>query len=92
MADPAKMKICYAIEKSNKPGGKDFWHRIGVAFVNSDGSLNVRLVAFPVGGEMQIRDYVPREGGRPASPTGSPSGSPPTGSSETPPTEDNIPF
>lgn len=86
MSEAPKMKICYVIEKSGK--GRDFWHRIGVAFVNSDGSLNVKLQALPVSGEMQIRDYVPREGGRPASP----SGSPPAGASETPPTEDNIPF
>lgn len=51
MADPAKMKICYVVEKS-KDGGRSFWHRIGVAFVNSDGSLNVKLQALPIGGEM----------------------------------------
>jgi hypothetical protein len=35
--------------------------RVGAAFVNRDGSLNVRLDAMPVNGELQIRDYQPRE-------------------------------
>jgi hypothetical protein len=56
--DHSKMKIVYVITPRN---GKQYWNRIGVAFVNSDGSLNVRLEAVPVSGEMQIRDYVPRE-------------------------------
>jgi hypothetical protein len=56
--DHSKMKIVYVITPRN---GKQYWNRIGVAFVNSDGSLNVRLEAVPVSGEMQIRDYVPRD-------------------------------
>jgi hypothetical protein len=56
--EQSKMKIVYVISQRN---GKSYWNRIGVAFVNSDGSLNVRLEAVPVSGEMQIRDYVPRD-------------------------------
>jgi hypothetical protein len=56
--DTSKMKIVYVITER---GGRSFWNRVGVAFVNSDGSLNVRLEALPVTGELQIRDYVPRE-------------------------------
>lgn len=56
----AKMKIVYVISQRN---GKSYWNRIGVAFVNSDGSLNVKLEAVPVSGELQIRDYVGREDG-----------------------------
>ena len=33
----------------------------GVWEFNSDGSMNVKLEAIPVSGEMQIRDNVPRE-------------------------------
>jgi hypothetical protein len=54
----SKMKIAYVITERN---GKSYWNRIGVAFVNQDGSLNVKLEAVPVGGDLQIRDYVPRE-------------------------------
>ncbi len=52
------MKIVYVITDRNQ---RKYWNRIGVAFVNSDGSMNVKLEAIPVSGEMQIRDYVPRE-------------------------------
>lgn len=37
------------------------FNRVGIAFVNSDGSLNVKLEAIPINGELHIRDYVPRE-------------------------------
>ena len=63
--DPAKMKIVYAItSREPKPGSvsntpRKFWHRVGVAFVNRDGSLSVKLEALPVSGELHIRDYVP---------------------------------
>lgn len=53
------MKIVYVITKR---GDRTYWNRIGVAFVNRDGSINVRLEAFPVNGECQIRDYVQPEG------------------------------
>ncbi len=53
--DNRKLKICYVITvRGNKP----YWNRCGVAFVNNDGSINVKLDSLPVGGEFQIRDYV----------------------------------
>ena len=58
--DSSKMKIVYVITDRNQ---RKYWNRVGVAFVNSDGSINVKLEAIPVSGEMQIRDYVPREEG-----------------------------
>jgi hypothetical protein len=54
------MKVVYVITRRND---RDHWTRIGVAFVNSDGSINVKLEAVPVNGEMHIRDYVAREDG-----------------------------
>ena len=56
--DPSKMKIVYVISERNS---RKFWNRIGVAFVNPDGSLNVKLEAIPVSGEMHVRDYLPRD-------------------------------
>ncbi len=56
--DNGKMKIAYVISSRN---GKKFWNRVGVAFVNADGSINVKLEAVPVTGEIQIRDYVARD-------------------------------
>ena len=58
--ESSKMKIAYVITER---GGKNFWNRVGVAFTNSDGSINIKLEAIPVNGELQIRDYVPREDG-----------------------------
>jgi hypothetical protein len=54
------MKIVYVISERNS---KNYWNRIGVAFVNKDGSINVKLDAVPVSGELQIRDYVAKEDG-----------------------------
>lgn len=58
MASSRNSKVVYNITERD---GRLFWNRIGVAFVNSDGSLNVKLEAFPVNGELHIRDYVSRE-------------------------------
>ena len=60
MLENNKVKIAYTVVERNKDGRK-FWVRVGAAFVNRDGSLNVRLDAMPVNGELQIRDYQPRE-------------------------------
>ena len=56
--DNSKLKMVYVITER---AGKSYWNRIGIAFVNNDGSINVKLDAMPVKGELQIRDYVPRE-------------------------------
>jgi hypothetical protein len=42
----------FVIEKN---GAKSFWHRYGIAFVNRDGSLNLKLDLFP-GVQLQVRD------------------------------------
>ena len=65
--DASKVKIAYT---TNERNGRTFWNRIGVAFVNKDGSINVRLESLPVSGEMHIRDLVPREAS--TGPTGMP--------------------
>ena len=56
--ETTKYKVAYVITERND---KSYWTRIGVAFINKDGSLNVKLDALPIGGTMQIRDYEPRE-------------------------------
>ena len=52
------MKVAYSITERN---GKSYWNRIGVAFTNRDGSINVKLEAVPVSGQLQIREYEPRD-------------------------------
>jgi hypothetical protein len=45
--------------------GKTWWPRIGVAFVNSDGSIAILLDALPLGtNRLQVREM--RDDGRPA--------------------------
>jgi hypothetical protein len=56
--EQSKFKVAYVITERND---KTYWNRIGVAFTNKDGSINVKLDALPTGGTLQIRDYEPRE-------------------------------
>ena len=37
--------------------GKSYWTRVGVGFVNRDGSLTLRLDAIPVNGTLQVREW-----------------------------------
>jgi hypothetical protein len=37
--------------------GKSFWTRVGVGFVNRDGSLTLRLDAIPMSGTLQVREW-----------------------------------
>ena len=49
------------------PDRKNLWIQIGLAFVNRDGSLNVRLNAFPANAQLHIRD-LRRAAGEPGEP------------------------
>ncbi|MFW9873891.1 MAG: hypothetical protein ACFFG0_12355 [Candidatus Thorarchaeota archaeon] len=40
------------IDSNDKP----IWLKIGVAFVNKDGSINIKLNALPLDGMLQVRD------------------------------------
>jgi hypothetical protein len=46
------LRQVYTITERN---GKNYWVRIGAAFVNRDGSETLLLDALPVNGRMQIR-------------------------------------
>jgi hypothetical protein len=47
---------------TNAPGSR--WVRVGVAFPNRDGSLNVLLDAIPLSGRLQIRDRAEPQNGK----------------------------
>ncbi len=49
-------------------GGKSYWTRVGFGFVNSDGSLTLRLEAIPVNGQLQVRDHEPYDARRRSQP------------------------
>lgn len=53
-------KVVYTIVDRPRDG-KKFWLRIGAAFENRDGSMNVLLDAMPTNGQLQIREYRPFE-------------------------------
>jgi Ni2+-binding GTPase involved in maturation of urease and hydrogenase len=53
----ADHKVVYVINESN---GKKFWNKCGQAYVNADGSINVRLDLLP-NAQLQIRDAKPQE-------------------------------
>jgi hypothetical protein len=57
--DQSKMKAVYTIVERGE--GKSYWTRIGVAFENRDGSYNLKLDALPVNGQLQMREYEPKE-------------------------------
>ncbi|WP_394836252.1 hypothetical protein LVJ94_05000 [Pendulispora rubella] len=54
----SNMKVAYTVSERQ---GRSFWTRVGVAFTNRDGSINIRLDAVPVSGNLQLRDYTPRD-------------------------------
>ncbi len=60
MSGQETMKIVYTVVERSP--GKAFWTRVGVGFVNRDGSLNLRLDAMPVNGTLQVRDWEERDG------------------------------
>jgi hypothetical protein len=44
-------------------GERTYWTKVGVAYTNRDGSLNVQLDALPVSGRLQIRSEEKSEQG-----------------------------
>ncbi len=44
--------------------GKSYWTRVGFGSVNSDGSINLKLEAIPINGQLQVRDHEPYDARR----------------------------
>ena len=57
--DTKQMKVVYTI--IDRPGDRAIWLRVGTAWVNRDGSYNIKLDALPMNGTLQVRDYAPRD-------------------------------
>lgn len=55
------MKEVFTVIENNNKEGKALWIRVGVAFVNKDGSLNVKLNCLPLNGSLHIRDRKEKE-------------------------------
>lgn len=58
MEPSSKMKVVYTIVERGE--NRSYWTRVGVGFVNRDGSLNLRLEALPINGTLQVRDWEPK--------------------------------
>jgi hypothetical protein len=57
--EATKMKVLWMITER---GDRSFWTRIGVGYVNRDGSINLSLEALPIGSsKLQLRDYTARD-------------------------------
>ncbi len=53
------MMEVFTIQKTkgkNGQEGKDYWTKVGNAFTNKDGSMNVYLTALPLDGKLQLRE------------------------------------
>ena len=49
------MKTVWTIVE--RGAGRSYWTKVGVGFVNRDGSLTLRLDAVPINGSLQVRDW-----------------------------------
>ncbi len=61
-AQASKMKMVYTVV--NRGEGKSFWTRVGIGFVNQDGSWNLKLDAIPTNGTLQVREWEARDAER----------------------------
>jgi hypothetical protein len=59
----SNMKAVYSLVEraTNGSGTKTYWTRVGVGFVNRDGSITLRLDAIPINGQLQVREWEPYE-------------------------------
>jgi hypothetical protein len=55
------MKVVWTVVERGQANGltKSYWSRIGVGFVNRDGSLTLRLDSIPLNGNLQVREWEP---------------------------------
>lgn len=59
----------FAVADGKGADGKSRWTRIGRAFDNQDGSINLLLNAFPIGTDrLQVREEREEERGAPSAP------------------------
>jgi hypothetical protein len=66
-SNSSKPLFVYTIVEG-KETDKKFFVKIGVAFVNRDSSINVKLDALPVNGQLHIREQQDRDEEPPAAP------------------------
>ena len=60
---PERLDV-FTITPSTDGSNKSFWTKLGSAWKNRDGSINVTLVGFPVNGQLQLRVPQPSQYGQ----------------------------
>jgi len=57
--DDKNKKTVYTIIERTTAGGvtKSYWTKVGVGFVNRDGSITLQLDAIPISGKLQVREW-----------------------------------
>ena len=61
VATGGKRPLAAYVIVERKGYDKPFWNRIGSAFFNRDGSINVLLDSLPMHGKIQLREDTPKE-------------------------------
>jgi len=61
--DGKKRWNVYTIRK-RQGSDRNYWMKIGVGFVNNDGSINLYLDAAPLDGKLQLREWSEEEARR----------------------------
>lgn len=54
-----QLKAVYTIVERKE--ARNIWIRVGIGFVNGDGSINIRLDAVPVDGRLHVRNFQKKE-------------------------------
>ncbi len=69
------MKLVWTMVERGQANGlaKSYWTKVGVGFVNRDGSITLRLDALPLNGTLQVREWEPFDRRPDAAESGSPS-------------------
>ena len=62
MANGTKTLRVYNIIENTNDKEKNYWQPIGIAFINRDGSLNVKLNSLPLNGSLHIREQYSEPG------------------------------
>lgn len=61
MSNVERWEVFTVVERGEGRDAKSWWVRVGAAFTNKDGSINVKLDALPVNGSIQLRIPDPKE-------------------------------
>ena len=62
MANGTKTLRVYNIIENTNNNEKNYWQPIGIAFINRDGSINVKLNSLPLNGSLHIREKMREPG------------------------------